>query len=122
MTSPKNKPRLRRIAKEPSPVPNTKEMPPRALTTSLDSIHIQPRTPNTPRSRHGYDANDSVDELELSLLGEDDRRNAAEDLTLEEEQELLSDTKRPLSMKDKRAILLLVILCRCHTVTYFPKR
>ena len=47
----------------------------------------------------------------MSLLGEDERREAADGLTLEEEQDYLSSEKRPMSPRDKRAIALLIVLC-----------
>ena len=85
---------------------------PRGQTTSLESISIQPRTPRTPRSNGGhYRGSDDIaaDEVELSLLGEEERR---EGMTVEEEQEYLAQSeKKPISPKDKRALALLIILC-----------
>lgn len=95
---------------------------PRGLTTSLESISIQPRTPKTPRSNAGptWRASDEIgqDEVELSLLGEDEQRQAAQGMTLEEEQEYLAQAeKKPTSAKDKRALALLIILCECSSLS-----
>lgn len=88
---------------------------PRAHATSLESISIQPRTPKTPRSQgpNGWTpADGEADEVELSLLGEEERRQAADGLTLEEEQAYLSQAeKKSMSTRDKRAIGLLIVLC-----------
>ena len=105
-----------------SRTPDADGMPrgPRAQTTSLESIAISPRTPRPPHAppngATGYNPEDGessngADEVEMSLLGEDERREAADGLTLEEEQEYLSPEKRPTSAKDKRAIALLIVLC-----------
>lgn len=120
-TASTNPPRRRRKQTKPkrsAPTSDDDAMPrgPHAQTTSLESISIQPRTPKTPRANgvNGWtpaDA-DAIDEVELSLLGEDERREAAHGLSLEEEQAYLSQAdKKPMSTKDKRAIALLIILC-----------
>lgn len=89
----------------------------RGTSTSLESIAIQPRTPKTPHSSHrvnGWTPSDGepIDEMEMSLLGEEERRQAVDGLSVEEEQEYLSQgEKKPMSAKDKRAIGLLIILC-----------
>ena len=56
---------------------------------------------------------DEVDEVELSLLGEEERRAAAAGLTVEEESAYLSQAegKKAFSARDKQAIVLLIILC-----------
>ncbi|KAI0344059.1 MFS general substrate transporter [Trametopsis cervina] len=91
---------------------------PRGQTTSLESIAIQPRTPKTPRSNWRLSDGDAANEVELSLLGEDERLQAAQGLTLEEEQEYLAQgEKKPMSAKDKRAIVLLIIL---YLIQGFP--
>lgn len=117
----KHKPRRRQTQKEKTPTKDSDPMPrtPRAHATSLETIEVLPRTPITSRTpRRGYaawsaDEDGHAEEVELSLLGEEDRRQAASDLTLEEEQAYLSqaDGKRPFSSRDKRAIVLLIILC-----------
>jgi hypothetical protein len=73
-----------------------------ATSTSLNSIHISPRTPKSPRMGL-YDAEEGV---ELSLLGEEERREAlrgVEDIP----------SKRPIGAKDKRGMVLLCVLCEC---------
>lgn len=87
---------------------------PMAVTSGLNAIHIAPRTPKTPRTPWtGRDDSDDTTEVELSLLGEDERRQAALGLGETEEQGYPSESelKRPLSNKDKRGMVLLVILC-----------
>jgi hypothetical protein len=80
-----------------------------AMTSSLDTIHIAPRTPKL--SRHSP-WNGTVDEteVELSLLGEEERHAAANGLDDVEDELPL---KRDVSSKDKRAMVLLVVLCGC---------
>lgn len=109
-------PRRRQAARRDQTNEDDKDMPPRApaaLATSLESIHIQPRTPRTPRSgRSRYDPGDAdgIDEVELSLLEEDERREAG--LGMDDEgQPDHPAVKRPISSRDKRAIVLLVVLC-----------
>ena len=121
MSSPPNgsahKPRRRQAKKTQGPASGTDPMlPSHGHATSLQSIEIQPRTPRTPataRRGHAHPSSDDGDEVELSLLSESDRRAAASDLTLEEEQEYLAqaDGKRPFSARDKQAVVLLIILC-----------
>lgn len=83
--------------------------PSMAVSSSLDSIHVTPRTPITARSRAGlYENGENLEEVELSLLGDEERRQAARGL---EEEELGYDPKRPISTKDKKAMVLLCVLC-----------
>lgn len=73
-----------------------------ATSTSLNSIHISPRTPKSPR----IGLNDAEEGVELSLLGEEERREAlrgVEDIP----------SKRPIGAKDKRGMVLLCVLCKC---------
>ncbi|KAI0762568.1 MFS general substrate transporter [Fomes fomentarius] len=94
-----------------------------AHATSLETIEVLPRTPRTPAmSRRGHNAGrtpDEVDEVELSLLGEEERRAAAAGLTVEEEEQYLgqADGKKPFSARDKQAIVLLIIL---YLIQGFP--
>ncbi|TCD66777.1 hypothetical protein EIP91_000968 [Steccherinum ochraceum] len=113
------KPRRRRTKrKTPSPSDN-EGMPqrsPRALSTSLESIQIYPRTPKTPRSGDSrYAPEDAIDEVELSLLNDDERLE--DDRILEEEMGRLAPTRKPISQKDKRSMGLLVIL---YLIQGFP--
>ncbi|PSS37198.1 hypothetical protein PHLCEN_2v969 [Hermanssonia centrifuga] len=96
---------------------------PRGQTTSLEGISILPRTPKTATVRAngfpGWSSEDSgnMEEVEMSLLADDERRQAAEGMTVEEEQEYLSRSeKKPVSSKDKKAIALLIILCWALTL------
>ncbi|EKM60709.1 uncharacterized protein PHACADRAFT_246782 [Phanerochaete carnosa HHB-10118-sp] len=96
---------------------------PRGTTTSLESISIQPRTPKTPHSSqriNGWTPRDGepIDEMEMSLLNEEERRQAENGLSVEEEQEYLSPgEKKPMSATDKRALGLLTIL---YLIQGFP--
>ncbi|KAF8634402.1 hypothetical protein AX15_000854 [Amanita polypyramis BW_CC] len=73
-----------------------------AVSSSLSSIHISPRTPKTPRAPREEDEG-----VELSLLQEDERREAGFDVL---EQDEPSPTKRNISAKDKRGMVLLCVL------------
>jgi len=55
-----------------------------------------------------YDEDDSV---EMSLLDEDDRRQASAGILDRPEEEHVTDLKKPMSAKDKRAMVLLCVLC-----------
>lgn len=98
---------------------------PRGTSTSLEGISIQPRTPKTPHSSqriNGWTPRDGepIDETEMSLLGEEERRQAENGLSVEEEQGYLSQGERKLmSAKDKRALGLLIVLCRSFVTSGF---
>jgi hypothetical protein len=90
----------------------TSSKEPMAVSSSLHSIHVSPRTPKTL-----HDVEDAEDDVELSLLGEDERERAVQDL----EDELLppqSGGKRSISARDKRAMVLLCVLCELFNVCY----
>lgn len=76
-----------------------------AVSSSLNSIHITPRTPLS--SRMGVNIGEDEEDVELSLLGADERRQAAFGLEVEQEE----DHKKPISLKDKKAMVLLCVLC-----------
>jgi hypothetical protein len=84
-----------------------------AVTSGLNAIHIAPRTPKNVKGQ--WSGGDDVDtqEVELSLLDEDDRRQAAVGLGETEEQGYVGghDVKHPMSTKDQRGMALLIILC-----------
>lgn len=111
-------PRLRNSSNKTKKVDN-EDMPqprqPMAVTSGLNAIHIAPRTPKTPRTPWTGREDDDADEVELNLLDEEDRRQAAQGLGETEEQGFLngSEAKRPMSAKDKRGMVLLIILCEC---------
>ncbi|OCH92678.1 MFS general substrate transporter [Obba rivulosa] len=115
------KPRRRQRQQDHSADTKEESMPQRATSTSLDSIQIHPRTPKTPRSqsRHVWSSEErAADEVEMSLLEGDERRELGDGLSVEEEQEYLAQhLKRPLSTRDKRAITLLIIL---YLIQGFP--
>ncbi|KAG6837899.1 hypothetical protein H0H93_013052 [Arthromyces matolae] len=77
-----------------------------AVSSSLNSIQINPRTPKTPRSpRVGLE--DAEDAVELSLLGEHERTQEVLD---EDEAEDEQSHKKPIGAKDQRNMVLLCIL------------
>jgi len=79
-----------------------------AVSSSLDSIFISPRTPRTPKSSR-LGVNGDIDDVELSLLDEGDRLQAAGDSD-DAGEEPHGDAKRPISSKDKRGMVLLCVL------------
>lgn len=82
---------------------------PMAVSSSLNSIRITPRTPKTPRS----EMRDGDDDLELSLLDDEERLRSARDFGDDTSSvtESESDSKKPISAKDKRQMVLLCVLC-----------
>lgn len=81
-----------------------------AVTSSLNSIRITPRTPKTPRSA----MRDEDDDVELSLLNEEERLRSVTDFGDDYSSIAESDTnvKRPISANDKRQMVLLCVLCK----------
>ncbi|KAG6887486.1 hypothetical protein C0992_012061 [Termitomyces sp. T32_za158] len=75
-----------------------------AVSSSLNSIQINPRTPKTPRSPR-LDLYNAEEGVELSLLGEVEREQASRDL--DEVEEEASSYKKPIGAKDKRNMVLL---------------
>lgn len=80
----------------------------------LESIHVPPRTP---RSAFGGTDASAEDEVELSLLNEDERRAAAAG------DDVDKSVSRPkgMSSKDKRGMVLLIILCESRSSSYHGK-
>lgn len=78
-----------------------------AVSSSLQSIHIPPRTPRSVRGDSEY-AN-SMDEVEMSLLSSEERRLAAAGVSLDDAY--VSKGKAGISTKDKRGMILLIVLC-----------
>ena len=83
---------------------------PMAVTSSLNSIHVSPRTPRTPRPPPGEEDDDDV---ELSLLNEEQRRRAGNDFQESEDEHGIPQdvSKKPISLKDKRNMVFLSVLC-----------
>lgn len=76
-----------------------------AISSSLNSVHISPRTPKTPRAA----LDDAEEGVELSLLGEEERHEASRGL---DDAEDTHDSKKAIGTKDKKAMVLLCILCK----------
>ena len=76
-----------------------------AVTSSLNSIHISPRTPKTPRNA----LEEEEDDVELELLNQEQRLQADRDVDSPVVHE--SHAKKPISAKDKRSMVLLCVLC-----------
>jgi hypothetical protein len=65
-----------------------------------------------PRSANGHHYDREIeDEVELNLLSEQERRQAALDVNSSEVEQFRDKSKSPLSKKDKQAMALLIILC-----------
>ena len=79
------------------------------VSSSLDSIFISPRTPVARSPRPPLNGSADSEEVELSLLGEEERRQAATGI---DEDDVGYTSKRPVSSKDKRAMVLLCVLCK----------
>ena len=119
--------RLRkRKSRSPLPPPQTspREMPRHPLlspsvstpgvSTSLDSVQITPRTPRVVRPKYA-DADDLVagedaEEVEMNLLSGYER-SCAEPGFADENGYIEAKHKAPLSLEDKRAMVLLCVLC-----------
>ncbi|CAA7259985.1 unnamed protein product [Cyclocybe aegerita] len=82
---------------------------PMAVTSSLNSIHISPRTPKTPRPNN---MGDDEDDVELTLLNEDERVRSARNFLDDESSvsEAEHDMKPTISAKDRRGMVLLCVL------------
>ncbi|TFL03674.1 MFS general substrate transporter [Pterulicium gracile] len=83
-----------------------------AVSTSLDSVRVTPRTPRPDSNGNGRDkeADGEVDGVEMSLLSEEERRRAA--AGLEDEMTLLGGpaVKKGLTKQDRAGIVLLCVL------------
>ena len=93
---------------------------PMAVSSSLNSIRITPRTPKTPRS----EMRDGDDDLELSLLNDEERIRSARDFGDDSSSvtESETDLKKPISAKDKRQMVLLCVLCEWVGLEAFAPR
>ncbi|KDQ54907.1 hypothetical protein JAAARDRAFT_38023 [Jaapia argillacea MUCL 33604] len=114
----------RRTRKSNSPQPQKRGMTlpqngHKTMASSIDTVQILPRAPRTTRGRDrvAWPSGDGedVDEVELSLLEEEDKRQAEMGLTngMDSEERGFKTKEldvRPLSPHDKRAIALLIVL------------
>jgi PAT family acetyl-CoA transporter-like MFS transporter 1 len=93
--------------------------PARNMAANSDSPH--PRSSSLQRNQanirplhsangHNY-GREEEDEVELSLLGEQERRQAALGVDSADVEQVREKPNIPLSTKDKKAMALLIILC-----------
>jgi PAT family acetyl-CoA transporter-like MFS transporter 1 len=92
---------------------------PMAVTSSLNSIHISPRTPKTPRPNTG----DEQEDVELTLLNEEERLRSARAFHDDDNSMVSAEdvSKRPISAKDKRGMVLLCVLCTSRASTLLDR-
>ena len=109
MSSRQRKGKVTSATKSPKQVSSLQDMPngdsfheARGTTSSMDNVRIQPRTP-----RQGPH---DTEEVELTLLEEDEQRQAAFGAS-DDDSARGGRPKRPMSTKDKRSMGLLCILC-----------
>ncbi|KAK7468607.1 hypothetical protein VKT23_003111 [Stygiomarasmius scandens] len=81
-----------------------------AVSSSLNTLHVNPSTPiiSRPQSRMPFE--NGEDDLELNLLGENERREARQGVEEPDSDSTDDAAKRPISSKDKRAMVLLCVL------------
>jgi hypothetical protein len=81
------------------------------LSTSLNSVQITPRTPRFVRSKDAEVIGEDAEEVEMSLLSEDERSRAERGFT--NGDGYLENKHKPsiISLEDKRAMVLLCVLC-----------
>lgn len=93
--------------------------PARNMATNSDSQHTRSSSlqrnqasirPLHSANGHNY-SREEEDDVELSLLGEQERRQAALGVDSADVEEVREKPKVPLSTKDKKAVALLIILC-----------
>ena len=89
------------------------------MSTSSDSPHTRSSSlqrnqasirPVHSANGHNY-GGEEEDEVELSLLGDQERRQAALGVDSADAEEVREKPKVPLSTKDKKAVALLIVLC-----------
>jgi len=87
------------------------------ITTSLDSVQITPRTPRIVRPKYAEDdslVGGDVEEVEMTLLSVDERSRAEPGFT-NGDAYFADKQKAPIiSLEDKRAMVLLSVLCAWH--------
>jgi PAT family acetyl-CoA transporter-like MFS transporter 1 len=99
-------------------MPSSRQPLPPGVSTSLDTLQVTPRTPRAVRPDYAHDGADAenfvggrdAEEVEMSLLPEDDRRRAQPGFA-DGNGHLEARHKAPLSLEDKRAMVLLCVLC-----------
>jgi hypothetical protein len=75
-------------------------------SSSLERMQAEARSPRS-RSGADYPRDENEDEVEMRLLGNEQR-----DTLLTEADEDKDRSAKPMSTKDKRAMTLLIILCK----------
>ena len=90
------------------PRPKSAGPTPMAVTSSLNSVYISPRTPRTPR----VVAEHEDDDVEMELLAEEERERARRGLETEPDVPVKNAAvAKKFSAKDKRSMVLLCVLC-----------
>lgn len=109
MSSRQRKGKVTSTTRLPKQVSSLQDMPgshppgeARGIASSMNTVRVQPRTHR--QSVHG------TDEVELTLLGEDEQRQAAVGVS-NGDSVRMGRQKLPMSAKDKRSMGLLCILC-----------
>jgi len=85
-----------------------------AVSSSLNTLHVNPSTPIISRPQNRMPFENGEDDLELNLLGENERREARQGVEEPDSDSTDDAAKRPISSKDKRAMVLLCVLCKWH--------
>jgi MFS transporter, PAT family, solute carrier family 33 (acetyl-CoA transportor), member 1 len=85
-----------------------------AVSSSLNTLHVNP-SPITSRNQNRMPFENGEEDLELNLLAEHERHEARLGLEGYESEPIHDATKRPISMKDKKAMVLLCVLCEYHS-------
>ncbi|KAG2023153.1 hypothetical protein CC2G_000840 [Coprinopsis cinerea AmutBmut pab1-1] len=89
------------------PRPKSAGPTPMAVTSSLNSVYISPRTPRTPR----VVAEHEDDDVEMELLAEEERERARRGLETEPDVPVKNAAvAKKFSAKDKRSMVLLCVL------------
>jgi len=105
----------------------------RNMATKPDSLHARSSSlqRNQANTRSSHSANGfghgrgEEDEVELSLLSGQERRQAALGVDSADGEDVREKSKAPLSKKDKQAMVLLIILCTpvsnsiCNALAHF---
>jgi len=101
--------RQQRSPKSPARNMPTNSASPHARSSSLQRNHANIR-PSHGANGHSY-GREEEEEVELSLLSGQERRQAALGVSTEDVEGVREKPRAPLSKKDKQAMALLIVLC-----------